>query len=229
VPYYGYRYYNPTLGRWVNRDPIVEWVAPEMITQISSQNDYTFVKHSTLNLVDLYGLIDINPGVNCIGFACGLCPGTPSGDTSKGEKAAVFPSKGESIIDMLTNLGLKCSEVDDASSCKCECGEQKSIYYAIRMAKDKPEKAPNPFSTDYWDVYPGYDIHGFRYTEFKEQGWMKEGWRCVKQYYPVGSGGFTAGGYKDPADYNDRTYGDHWKDFKPLCCCKKNSSDGTQI
>ncbi len=47
--YYGYRFYNPVLGRWVNRDPIEE---------VGGLNLYAFVKNDGLNRRDIFGLKD---------------------------------------------------------------------------------------------------------------------------------------------------------------------------
>jgi len=47
VHYYGYRYYNPALGRWVNRDPIEEK---------GGVNVYGFVGNSPLSQFDSHGL-----------------------------------------------------------------------------------------------------------------------------------------------------------------------------
>jgi RHS repeat-associated protein len=49
LSYYGYRYYNANLGRWINRDPIEEWGGP---------NVYGFVKNVPSTLTDLLGLVD---------------------------------------------------------------------------------------------------------------------------------------------------------------------------
>ena len=47
VPYYGYRYYTPLLGRWVNRDPIGE---------DGGANLYVFVFNDTIIGVDIRDL-----------------------------------------------------------------------------------------------------------------------------------------------------------------------------
>jgi RHS repeat-associated protein len=47
---YGYRFYVPLLGRWINRDPIAE---------AGGVNFYGFAFNSSLNLVDQYGLDSI--------------------------------------------------------------------------------------------------------------------------------------------------------------------------
>ncbi|NLH72946.1 MAG: RHS repeat-associated core domain-containing protein [Verrucomicrobia bacterium] len=46
--YYGYRYYNPSTGRWINRDPIGE---------LGGKSIYGFVKNDVCGLVDPYGLM----------------------------------------------------------------------------------------------------------------------------------------------------------------------------
>ncbi len=54
--YYNYRHYNPTDGRWINRDPIAEQ---------GGWNLYGFVGNSVINLVDKYGLFEaINISLN---------------------------------------------------------------------------------------------------------------------------------------------------------------------
>jgi RHS repeat-associated protein len=55
--YYGYRFYSAGLGRWVNRDPIGEWVGINL---------YTLVNNCPLTMVDPYGL-------------CSYCGNTGSG------------------------------------------------------------------------------------------------------------------------------------------------------
>ena len=46
--YYGYRFYSPSLGKWINRDPIEE---------LGGTNVYAFTENSPLNFVDTYGLL----------------------------------------------------------------------------------------------------------------------------------------------------------------------------
>ena len=46
--YYGYRYYQPAVGRWLTRDPLQE---------AGGLNLYGFVQNNPVNLVDPYGLI----------------------------------------------------------------------------------------------------------------------------------------------------------------------------
>ena len=42
--YYNYRYYNPTLGRWIKRDPIEER---------GSQNLYSIAHNNLVNAIDI--------------------------------------------------------------------------------------------------------------------------------------------------------------------------------
>jgi len=47
VPYYGYRYYNPDLGRWISRDPIGEE---------GGVNIYGFVSNHPVLRIDILGV-----------------------------------------------------------------------------------------------------------------------------------------------------------------------------
>jgi len=51
--YYGFRFYDPNLQRWINRDPIQEY---------SGVNLYTFVYNNPLTWVDLFGLAEYSRG-----------------------------------------------------------------------------------------------------------------------------------------------------------------------
>ena len=59
---YGYRFYVPELGRWINRDPIGEW---------GWGNVYSFVRNDTQNKSDYLGLCSAD--VSC-------CPTGPNGE-----------------------------------------------------------------------------------------------------------------------------------------------------
>jgi len=64
APLYGYRYYRPKLGRWVNRDPILnELPVPNILKQLLKRYeidreglDYAFVENNPCDLVDYLGL-----------------------------------------------------------------------------------------------------------------------------------------------------------------------------
>jgi RHS repeat-associated protein len=49
--YYGYRFYDPNLQRWINRDPVQE---------LGGLNMYAFVRNAVMNVADRFGLCDKN-------------------------------------------------------------------------------------------------------------------------------------------------------------------------
>jgi RHS repeat-associated protein len=66
--YYGYRYYNPTTGRWINRDPLGESGFEALRLRIADlfgdgPNLYAFVGNNPVNTIDLFGLVK-GSGVN---------------------------------------------------------------------------------------------------------------------------------------------------------------------
>ena len=62
LSYYGYRYYSPSLGRWLSRDPLGErgFIFSLYKRQVQSQKDtgnlYLFVGNSSINKFDYLGL-----------------------------------------------------------------------------------------------------------------------------------------------------------------------------
>jgi len=61
--YYGYRYYNPTTGRWLSRDPILENAFEEnfrpmagFVDNAEDGNEYVFVRNNALSASDFLGL-----------------------------------------------------------------------------------------------------------------------------------------------------------------------------
>ena len=54
--YYGYRFYSPTLGRWLTRDPIGEEDVP---------NVYLFARNASVNYFDLHGLTSPTSNTCC--------------------------------------------------------------------------------------------------------------------------------------------------------------------
>jgi RHS repeat-associated protein len=77
---YGYRYYDPTTGRWPSRDPLGDEAFFQKYTELSSlelfstldnvrkSNLYSFVDNNGINGLDKYGLHGF-PAVDCDGTA----------------------------------------------------------------------------------------------------------------------------------------------------------------
>jgi RHS repeat-associated protein len=63
VHYYGYRYYNPEMGRWISRDPIEERGGIDL---------YGFVKNGVLTLIDPLGLATIAAGTKPVQATLGV-------------------------------------------------------------------------------------------------------------------------------------------------------------
>ncbi len=95
--YYGYRYYDPQNGRWLNRDPIGEE---------GGSNIYTFAAGNPTTILDLLGLIEILPSppgqCNCMGHAM-----------TGGDSTTLYPyntprSKNQNMIQALAKQGWVC-------------------------------------------------------------------------------------------------------------------------
>jgi RHS repeat-associated protein len=61
--YYGYRYYNPSTGRWLSRDPILEYAFEAnfhpmtgFVDNAEDANEYLFVRNNSLSGYDVTGL-----------------------------------------------------------------------------------------------------------------------------------------------------------------------------
>ncbi|MCI5142391.1 MAG: RHS repeat-associated core domain-containing protein, partial [Candidatus Electrothrix sp. ATG1] len=60
LAYYGYRFYSPSVGRWINRDPIGE---------AGGINLYGFVQNNPIIFWDPFGLLNPSKGVSSLGNA----------------------------------------------------------------------------------------------------------------------------------------------------------------
>jgi RHS repeat-associated protein len=82
LAYYGFRYYNPATGRWLNRDPIEEK---------GGVNPYGMVRNNPLNLIDRLGLdpVVVSPPVVAPGPMPGI-PGTLDGPPLSVPRVPVF-------------------------------------------------------------------------------------------------------------------------------------------
>jgi|GEM_PF-4681991 len=109
--YYGYRFYNASTGRWVNRDPLEEY---------AGFNIYCFVIDCPLSFIDLFGLghwnvnkkdIDVNQ------------PGIKEGANPQGFEVIYVPDPGECsdgtivVFQIVSSVGLggQTAHVDGTS------------------------------------------------------------------------------------------------------------------
>ncbi len=95
LSYYGYRFYVPQLGRWLNRDPLGEK---------GGINLYGFVKGNPINFVDFWGLTSL----------CDLRPGpinpddyyTPPSDGNDNPAYYKDPGDGDYVVPITDNTGI---------------------------------------------------------------------------------------------------------------------------
>ena len=97
--YYGYRYYNASAGRWINRDPLYErglsLIAPHLVGIPELRDEdamgglYCFIRNDSVGLVDILGLSLSRPWREC----------TPpkAWDTKTGGTGVIPPADGCSV------------------------------------------------------------------------------------------------------------------------------------
>ncbi len=106
VLYYGYRYYSPGMGRWINRDPIEEQ---------GGINLYAMVSNNTINRIDMYGLAEFS---DCSTESVSLAP------ISKGFN--VFGKQAEGSITFSASREV----------CKCCDGEKGEFIKSVSGGVD---------------------------------------------------------------------------------------------
>ena len=130
ITYYGYRYYDATAGRWINRDPIEE---------DGGHNLYCFVYNAPYKWYDRLGQepkkTDLPPSAkekirlrNCASHALK-------------RDSSIEPKDGKSWRDVLTELGYTCSEKDTigAKNCEKHCGKCEN-YIMVYITKFPSKK-----------------------------------------------------------------------------------------
>jgi len=164
VHYYGLRYYNPELGRWINRDPIEEQ---------GGLNVYGFVDNSTVNIWDMIGLSfdDYECGATLETYDVPYCSefGDIGGVRSQYQKIFAADGPGGRLYElgvpksvrailshnMVTALGMDnthyyglqmrltyCTKktTESVAECTCSSGKINVTYHAIKMSDTKPPK-----------------------------------------------------------------------------------------
>ncbi len=132
--YYGYRFYNPVLGRWPNRDPIADpafrW---QLLRFVPSRNReslarralepaYVFVENGPPNSIDILGLDNTNPGGGGQNTVC--CVKNPP-----------LPTPCKDALDNMMNLYHQVKDPsvglnDDYGHCLAFCGVSKGCGLA---------------------------------------------------------------------------------------------------
>jgi|GEM_PF-5810474 len=138
LAYYGYRYYSPELGRWSNRDPLLDESALRryltrrpfyehlrLRAELTKLPAYRFVNNDPVGYLDDLGLMLVGPGP---GGLVGPLPGKPA------PKPAPPPSPERYV-------GIRCV---------CRCGRVGNDPYQARAEGDSAANGPPP-------PYPDYD------------------------------------------------------------------------
>jgi len=95
--YYGYRCYDPTIGRWLNQDPAAERdVKPS----------YLFCRNQSVNRFDRSGLDDVN------GVVVSITPIPTEGDKAEEEASAAL----KKWMDRGLGLGFTVNSITDANT-----------------------------------------------------------------------------------------------------------------
>ena len=131
LAYFGFRYYSPELGRWVNRDPIGH--VRESLTlrraqdYVEEPNPYLFVLNDALDLIDLLGLewwVNRNGGAQAVAVCCA--------DTVEvlAEKIGLSASEYRKWLVPIDGLPLPSSESEVMSSRDFEIPNTVYSYWA---------------------------------------------------------------------------------------------------
>jgi hypothetical protein len=134
--YYGYRCYNPSLGRWLSRDPFLEngfWSVLDLadVPDFSSaSSDYTILGNNIPNNLEYLG-----------GCTCNF--GAPSNGTPRGIK--ILTDSGVQTCNA-SNQG-KTVTYTKGAGCACFCGDPQNCivqysYVCGNHTPSKPGKAP---------------------------------------------------------------------------------------
>jgi hypothetical protein len=150
-----FRFYDPNLQRWINRDPIAEW---------GGLNLYSQVRNDPLNAADAFGLMDsITLGV----LGCIRSGGDPAWCICVAAAPDIdecVKSLGDCLKALLKGLpspttGAPGSPPSPVDLCKCGCSAIQDDTKAVedckkaceaanslcqRLSKPKPPKPPQP-------------------------------------------------------------------------------------
>ena len=184
---------DPSLGRWINRDPIGEQ---------DDINLYEFARNEPPDAIDPFGLFLRSASwINCLGYASGQDADIQI-DPTGGKKG-----KSESLKDVVEKLGFKCSG-PTTKECKAKCDQAVMVVY-IYDYRDNPNKL-NPWKGP-WIQSPGNDFHAIR-------GQCGQ-WSYVGALKPKGQPGALPHPTPDPT--NPDSYWNGSVPKQRYCCTKK--------
>ena len=160
IYYYGYRWYDPLLQRWLNRDPLGE---------AGGINLYTFANNSSINRVDGFGLTSEEPGfvdgliewgknvpgrlkdaANCVKQWCkrGFGAGTPKlpgarplpGMINAGAGAVISAGDGASKtapgLALIGGIEAACRKCKDCEGDPCNAGDREAEEECRKACED---------------------------------------------------------------------------------------------
>ncbi len=224
--YYKARYYSPTIGRFLQPDPIGYVRVPCTCrcdeidcdgTGALQLNLYPYVGNDPLNWIDSSGLegsppYDFNKQrQNCIGYGCG-------------EPYEVSPLINQSLNSLFTNLGWDCTKLPPpakTSDCADRC-KDKDMAMVVIWQKGGTD---DPWNEGYNPNRP-LDPHVFGYDlPFHHGTWSswEYGAYDINQYWnylerpPIPSGPIQE--WTDPLDWHKGV-----ANFGVYCCCKCKKS-----
>jgi RHS repeat-associated protein len=134
--YYGYRFYEPNLQRWVNRDPIGEE---------GGNNLFEAFGNNPVSLTDAWGKDVLDPNsINCLGYA------TDFGYT-------LGPDPNQSLKTLLEAYGWSCKG-PTTKKCKGKDGQRVIVIYVYDTSGFPP--GSNPWTSP-WPT-SGSDFHAIK-------------------------------------------------------------------
>jgi RHS repeat-associated protein len=174
--YYGLRFYDPNLQRWLNRDPIQE---------DGGFNLFTFISNVAVNSVDAFGLCDQVP--NLLGPLPPPSYNQPSQQTSPLNLPSLNPyaSSSSQLKNALTTVGNGLLNDTGLRNTLSQWGQNalNSIYPGLGdlLGGSGGSGVSNPLSINTGDMYPEAAQLARQYVNVYSNDWR--GWRVLGGTY----------------------------------------------